>query len=298
MASLIASSANNGLSGVEIYAVERLFYNRTVAASTAVLGTFSISLCGFVLAGALRSLIVYPAEMVYWSTLPQVVLFQALHFNPLENKVRLAKFGWAFGISAVWELFPAYIIPWFGGISIFCLASINAAPNIQSVFTKVFGGASSNEGMGLFNFGLDWQYIQSTYLSLPLKQQLNTWIGYAIWYAATLGLYYNNVWDAKSFPFMSSSLFTSNGTVFSTSAITNSEGTIDYEKLKETGLPSLTSSTVWGYFCSNLAIGALISHVLTFYRKDMIKAWKQARSKTQPDIHYQAMLKYKEVPMW
>lgn len=27
-------------------------------------------------------------------------------------------------------------------------------------------------------------------------------------------------------------------------------------------------------------------------------AWKQARSRTQPDPHYQSMLKYKEVPMW
>ncbi|MCP6530884.1 OPT/YSL family transporter, partial [Klebsiella pneumoniae] len=30
VAALIASSGNNGLSGVEIYAVERLFYNKSV----------------------------------------------------------------------------------------------------------------------------------------------------------------------------------------------------------------------------------------------------------------------------
>lgn len=297
VASLIASSGNNGLSGVEIYAVERLFYNRSVSASTAVLGTFSISLCGFVLAGLLRPLIVYPAEMVYWSTLPQVVLFQALHFDPLANKDRLIKFGWAFGIAAVWELFPAYIMPWFGGISIFCLASMHAPSDLQSVFTTIFGGASSNEGMGLFNFGLDWQYIQSTYLSLPFKQQVNSWIGYMIWYAAMLGLFYNNAWDAKKFPFMSTSLFLGNGTQFSTGSIINKQGTIDFDKLKDIGLPSLTSGTVWGYFTANLAIGALITHVIIFYGKDMIKAWTQARNRTQPDIHYQAMLKYREVPI-
>jgi hypothetical protein len=89
VASLIASSGNNGLSGVEIYAVERLFYNTTVSASTAILGTFSISLCGFVLAGILRPLIVYPAEMVYWTTLPQVVLFQTLHFDRVATAKRL-----------------------------------------------------------------------------------------------------------------------------------------------------------------------------------------------------------------
>lgn len=65
VASLIASSSNNGLSRVEIHAIERLFYNRAVTATNAVLATFSISLCGFVLVGILRPLIVYPAEMVY-----------------------------------------------------------------------------------------------------------------------------------------------------------------------------------------------------------------------------------------
>jgi OPT family oligopeptide transporter len=298
VAALIASSGNNGLSGVEIYAVERLFYDKAVTAATAVLGTFSISLCGFVLAGVLRPLIVYPAEMVYWSTLPQVVLFQNLHFDQKANKDRLTKFGWALLFAAIWELFPAYIMTWFSGISIFCLASMNAPKHIRTVFTTVFGGASSNEGMGLLNFSLDWQYIQSTYLSLPFKQQLNSWIGYIIWYAGILGLYYSNVWDAQSFPFMSSSLFQSSGTQFSTTSVMNSHGTIDFTKLEKIGLPSLTASTAWGYLTSNLAIGALITHVFIFFGKDMVLAWKQARSRTQPDPHYQAMLKYKEVPMW
>ncbi|KAJ4168543.1 hypothetical protein NW754_010461 [Fusarium falciforme] len=200
VAALIASSGNNGLSGVEVYGVERLFYNRSVTALTAVLATFSISLCGFVLAGVLRPLIVYPAEMVYWSTLPQVVLYQNLHFDQKANRDRLIKFGWALGIAAVWEIFPAYVMPWLGGISVFCLASMNAPEHTRTIFTTIFGGASGNEGMGLFNISLDWQYIQSQFLSLPLKQQLNTWIGYFFWYIAMLALYYGNAWSAKKFP--------------------------------------------------------------------------------------------------
>ncbi|KAI2465651.1 putative OPT peptide transporter Mtd1 [Annulohypoxylon bovei var. microspora] len=298
VASLIASSGNNGLSGVEVYAIERLFYDRSVSASTAVLATFSISLCGFVVAGLLRPLIVYPAEMVYWSTLPQVVLYQNLHFDRIANRARLKKFGWALSFAAIWEIFPAYIITWFSGISIVCLATINAPQSTRSTISKIFGGASSNEGLGIFNFSLDWQYIQSQYLSLPLKQQLNSWIGYIILYAALLGLYYSNTWNAKSFPFMSTSLFSSNGTVFHPTAILNDKGVIDDNKLAEVGLPYLTSSTVWGYFTQSLAIGALISHVIIFFGKDMVAAWKQARSRTQPDPHYQAMLKYKEVPQW
>ncbi|TKX22903.1 glutathione transporter-like protein [Elsinoe australis] len=298
VASLIASSGNNGLAGVEIYAVERLFYDRAVTASTAVLATFSISLCGFVLAGVLRPLIVYPAEMVYWSTLPQVILFQKLHFDRRENRDRLMKFLIALVIAALWEFFPAYIVTWFGGISIFCLASMKANENTRTIFSTIFGGASSNEGLGLLNFSLDWQYIQSTYLSLPLKQQLNSWIGYIIFYAAMLGLYYSNAWGAQDLPFMSTSLFSSSGSRISTTSFLNSHGTIDYDKLAKVGLPRLTSSTVWGYLTQTLAIGALITHVILFFGKDMILAWKQARSRTQPDPHYQGMLRYKEVPYW
>ncbi|KAI1474854.1 putative OPT peptide transporter Mtd1 [Daldinia eschscholtzii] len=298
VASLIASSGNNGLSGVEVYAVERLFYDRAVSASTAILATFSMSLCGFVLAGVLRPLIVYPAEMVYWLTLPQVVLFQNLHFDRVANRGRLIKFGWALAFAAVWEIFPAYIIPWFSGISIFCLASLGAPESTRTVFSTIFGGASSNEGLGLLNFSLDWQYIQSQFLSLPLKQQINSWIGYVILYCALPGLYYSNTWNAKSFPFMSTALFSGNGTVFHPTAILNERGVVDDSKLKEVGLPYLTSSTVWGYFTQNVAIGALITHVIIFFGKDMVTAWKQARSRTQPDPHYQAMLKYKEVPQW
>ncbi|CAK3789992.1 peptide transporter MTD1 [Lecanosticta acicola] len=298
VAALIASSGNNGLAGVEVYAVERLFYDRTVSASTVVLATFSISLCGFVLAGILRPLIVYPAEMVYWSTLPQVVLYQNLHLDRKQNRDRLKKFGWALGAAALWEIFPAYIVTWFGGLSVFCLASINAPENTRTVFSTIFGGASSNEGLGLFNFSLDWQYIQSLYLSLPLKQQVNTWIGYGIWYVMMAALFYGNVWNAKKFPFMSSSLFQSNGTVLEVTSIVNADNIVDYAKLAEVGTPHLTSSSVWGYFTQTVAIGALITHVTIFYGKDMVRAWKEARNRAQPDPHYQAMLRYKEVPYW
>ncbi|KAL4866984.1 hypothetical protein BDV12DRAFT_198714 [Aspergillus spectabilis] len=298
VAALIASSGNNGLSGVEVHAVERLFYGFHVTASTAVLSTFSIALCGFVLAGILRPLIVYPGEMVYWSTLPQVVLYQNLHFDTRANKRRLTKFGWALAFAAVWELFPAYMVTWFGGLSVFCLASLRAPEHTRKIFTTIFGGASSNEGLGILNFSLDWQYIQSVYLSLPFKQQLNSWIGYAIFYVVMAALYYGNAWDAKTFPFMSTSLFLRNGDKFSPDSVLKPGGTIDFDKLNDIGLPNLTSSTVWGYLTQNLAIGALITHVLIFYSKDMILAWKHGRSKSQPDPHYQGMLKYKEVPMW
>lgn len=298
VASLIASSGNNGLAGVDNFAVERLFYNRTVSPTTAVLGTFSMALCGFVMAGILRPLIVYPAEMVYWSTLPQVTLFQNLHFKMTEHRQRAARFGRWFALAAVWEVFPSYIIPWFNGLSIFCLASIGAPNETREVFTRLFGGASSNEGLGLLNFSLDWQYITSTYLSLPLKQQVNSWIGIAIGYVVMSALYYGDVWNAKTFPFMSTALFKSDGSRFKQLSVMKTDSfEIDRDKLAATGVPHLTASTLWNYFGQNLAIGAMITHVIIFYGPSIVRTIKNARSGTLTDPHYQAMRKYKEVPL-
>jgi hypothetical protein len=61
----------------------------------------------------------------------------------------------------IYEIIPAYIFPLLNGFSIFCLASKHASPTVQDVFTNIFGGADSNEGLGLFSLSFDWQYIGS-----------------------------------------------------------------------------------------------------------------------------------------
>jgi OPT family oligopeptide transporter len=113
-----------------------------------------------------------------------------------------------------------------------------------------------------------------------------------------LSLYYSNTWSAQAFPFMSTSLFASDEKKFNQTSIMGQDGSIDYDELRQVGIPYLTASNAWGYLTQTVAIGALISHVAIFFSADMLLAWKQARARTQPDPHYQAMLKYKETPFW
>ena len=112
-----------------------------------------------------------------------------------------------------YEVIPAYIFPLLNGFNIFCLASQHASPNVQNVFTNIFGGANSNEGLGLFSLGFDWQYITSglvpstvdvsvqvddtvnRYMSLPLIQQANSWVGIFFSYIAIAAIYYSNLWN-------------------------------------------------------------------------------------------------------
>jgi hypothetical protein len=83
------------------------------------------------------------------------------------------------------------------GISIFCLANQNRLVHIlflcvklliqppSAWFTRIFGGAAGNEGLGMFSLCLDWAYVGSgggTLGSLftPLSTQLSLYAGCAV----------------------------------------------------------------------------------------------------------------------
>lgn len=75
---------------------------------------------------------------------------------------------------------PRYIAPTLTGISIFCLANQDSA-----WFTRIFGGAAGNEGLGTFSLCLDWAYVGSGggaigSLFTPLSTQLALYAGCGI----------------------------------------------------------------------------------------------------------------------
>ncbi|KIK93983.1 hypothetical protein PAXRUDRAFT_143839 [Paxillus rubicundulus Ve08.2h10] len=298
ISSLVASTAAYGNTAVLNFAVQRLYYNTDVKATTAVLATFSTACFGYGLCGLLRPLTVYPSEMVYWANLPTVSIFQALHFNTATNRKRMKVFWTAFAAMFLWEIFPSYIFPSLSGFSVFCLASQHMSPAMQDVFTNIFGGAEGNEGLGLLSLSFDWQYITSAYMSYPLIQQANSWIGYAFCYIIFTAIYYSNAWNAKNFPMLSTSIFSVNGSIYDQDAVFGSNFHLNQTALQEIGLPYLTGSNVWLNITNSLAIGGLIAHCALFWSPAVREAFVQARSQTQPDPHWKAMQKYKEVPYW
>ncbi|KAH9062283.1 oligopeptide transporter [Lactarius vividus] len=297
VATLIASSASLGSTAVLNFAVQRLYYDTKVTASTAILSTFSTAIFGYVIVGLIRPFTVYPSESVYWGNLPTVSIFQALHFDDDSNRKRVRLFWIAFAVMFVYEIIPSYIFPLLNGFSIFCLASQHASPRVQDVFTNIFGGAGGNEGLGLLSLSFDWQHIGSTYTSLPLIQQANSWIGVFICYIAIVAIYYSNTWNSKSFPMLSTSLFSSNGSVYNQTAVfTGTNFQLNQTALDEIGLPALTGSNAWAGLTSSVALGGLVAHSVFFWGPSVLSSFKHARDKTQPDPHWVAMQKYKEVP--
>ena len=59
VASILSTSSGNGAAIVQVFAAERLFYNRQTEAATAILTIFSASIFGYGLVGLLRSVIVH-----------------------------------------------------------------------------------------------------------------------------------------------------------------------------------------------------------------------------------------------
>ncbi|EJD44887.1 peptide transporter MTD1 [Auricularia subglabra TFB-10046 SS5] len=294
VATFIATTASGGSSAVNNFAVQRLFYNTSPNAVTAVLATFSTACFGYGIVGLLRPLIVYPSHIVFWGSLPNVTVFQSMHLT--RKRVRL--FWYAVIGMALYEVIPAYIFPLLNGISIVCLATQHSPVQARSVISYIFGGANSNEGLGVFEFSFDWQYLGSWYMSLPLIQQANTWAGYFIGYFVLLGLFYSNTWNAKTFPFMSTSIFDSTGKVYNQSFVFGPTFALNQTAYHELGQPYLTATNVFRNMAQNWAIGGLFAHVILFWGKDVLAAFKISNFRSKPDRHYLAMQKYKEAPMW
>ncbi|KAF9494717.1 OPT oligopeptide transporter [Pleurotus eryngii] len=296
---IFASTAADSALAISIFAADDLFYRIQPNAGVGIFTLIGSQLLGYGLGGMLifvlmRSFLVYPTYMVFPNLIPTVQLFDALHRGKkLFLQKKRVRFFWSVFIGIfVWEWFPEYIAPTLTGISIFCLANQDSA-----WFTRIFGGAAGNEGLGMFAFCLDWNYVGSGGGSMgalftPMSTQLSLYFGTAICMIAFCACYANNIWNGQTFPFLSQQLFFPNGSRFNQLSILNDQFLLDREELDEVGLPWFASSQVPTEIGSNLAIGATITHVVIWYGKDIIKYGDNA------DPHYEKMKIYNEVPMW
>ncbi|OJJ78095.1 hypothetical protein ASPBRDRAFT_114757 [Aspergillus brasiliensis CBS 101740] len=295
---ITATSASNASASSQVFAAQNLFYNMPFSAVTVIFATISIGLFGYGLCGIMRPIAVWHVEAVYWSTLPTVKTLQGLHWQQVKNSKPLRYFWYAFTGMSLYEIIPAYIFPWLNSVSIPCLAAQKATGKKGSVLTNVFGGASNNEGMGLFSLSFDWQYITSFQTSLPLKLQLHQDIGFAFCFIIMVAIYYGNGWNSRSLPFMSTQLLLANGTSYPVSSVFP-DGVLDKSALAEYGIPRLTGTFAFAMFMANAAIGALIMHCFLFWGGDIKRAYQSAKQGRYDDRHHEHMSKhYKEAPWW
>ena len=95
--------------------------------------------------------------------------------------------------------------------------------------------------------------ITSFNTSLPLKLQAHAAAGFLVCFAAMLGIYYSNGWNAKSQPFMSTRLRSDDGSSYPVSKVFNM-GVLDKEAFARYGVPRLTGSFAYAMFMANAAV--------------------------------------------
>ncbi|TEA22616.1 Oligopeptide transporter 6 [Colletotrichum sidae] len=295
---ITAASASNAAASIQVFAAQDLFYDLPLSATTVVLSVISIGLFGYGICGVMRPIAVWHVDAVYWSTLPTVKTLQGLHWQDLKNSKPLRWFWYSFAGMFAYEFFPAYIWPWLNSVSIPCLAAMHATGAKAATLTNLFGGATNNEGLGLFSLSFDWQYITSFNTSLPLALQAHAAMGYFVCFIAMLAIYYSNTWDAKSQPFMSTRLRSQDGSTYPIAKVFTG-GVLNKEALATYGIPRLTGSFAYAMFMANAAIGALIAHCFFFWGGDVVQAYKSAKAGRYDDRHHDHMAKhYKETPWW
>ncbi|POS84813.1 hypothetical protein EPUL_005288 [Erysiphe pulchra] len=317
---IMSHTASTAAYATEVLAAQKLYYNMIPNSLVSVLLLISSQLLGYGMAGILRSGLVYPTKMSWPQILPLSSLIETLHRDKLEMKKKAVFFWTIFAIITIWELFPQYLMPVLTGISVFCLANQKSL-----VFTKVFGGANGNEGLGLLSLCLDWQYISISPFFLPLITMFNSFIGNIIGFGLQTGLYFGNVWNAKSFPFLGQQLYSRNSNsthylVYNQTEILNYDHELNATALAANGTPYFAASHASFLLTTNLSIGAMLLHVLLWNRDDLRQTFKGfhlaglknfklnqlfKEKKSEPrteaelaklDPHYRQMLVYDEVP--
>ncbi|KAG1891165.1 OPT oligopeptide transporter protein-domain-containing protein [Suillus subluteus] len=317
---IMCSAAANSALATEVLAVQRLYYNITPNAGSSIFLLFSSQLLGYGIGGLMRGILLYPSKMLYPSVLPLLSMFDAFYRDGIEARQRLKVFYFVFTAIFIWEIFPEWIFPLLTGLSIFCLA----APNNAAV-SRVFGGSNGNEGLGLLSICFDWQYISSNAgnpMTIPLRAQLSSFIGYILCMVVFVAVFYNNIWESQNFPFLAQLLFYENGTVYDQTLIMNSNYEVDPTLVAEQGLPFYAGTWIINLLSTNLGLAATFTHLLLWNTDDLRAAWiwmnmdtlrswranfdwkfwkhngkREVPANTEDlDPHYREMLKYPDAP--
>ena len=214
-------------------------------------------------------------------------------------------------------------MPILTGVSIFCLARQHDAN-----FTRIFGGASGNEGLGLFSICFDWQYISGglSPLYFPLDSLISQGVGIIICVIIYCGVFYGNIWQSKELPFLSQVLFAApangaNTAQWNQLAVIGPDNKIDPVKLEKVGLPLMAGTYVLNLITSNMMMTAGMVHLFLYNWVDIKglfvafapsnlkrnlnpKAWvkstkeNEMEMKDHYDPHFKLMLAYKHCPDW
>ncbi|KAJ3376514.1 hypothetical protein HDU84_009823 [Entophlyctis sp. JEL0112] len=294
---ITATTASIAPLASELIAAMELFYDTQLPAWLGFLIVLSSQFVGYGFAGFFREILVFPKETFYPTVLAQVSVYENLHNGDGLSKKMARYFFIVAGCVFCYEWLPQYMAPTLIGISIVCLSTKSLK---STVVTMLFGGSNAYEGLGLFSFCFDWNTLSGfTPMLLPWSTIVNLSIGVAVGIIALPLIWFNNVWNAQSYPFLGLGIYSPGGETYNQTAVLDSSNNVNFTAVEEVGLPGLTGSYIFYLVMSNMAITAGFTHIMLYHGKDVFTGIKNTFAKkgssTNMDPYYLVMRKYKEV---
>ncbi|KAJ3112022.1 hypothetical protein HK100_002470, partial [Physocladia obscura] len=293
-----SSTAAAGVNSTLIIGAKNLYFDQQFSYVDGVILTLVTQFIGYGAVGIFRSVLVYPRKAFYPTALSRVALLETLFSKSLTDSA-FKMFWFATGALFVWTFLPQYLAPTLIGISILCIANQHSP-----LFTQLFGGVNNNEGLGIFSFSLDWNNIGDNGLTMPWVTQVNQMIGMVGCVVVIPIMYYANVWNAKTFPFMAQGLYRANGTSFKQANILTNN-TLDEAKYAAYGQPYYSVSWAFNTMMQNMSVTAGVVHVILWHGPEILAATKSLFSKkaiivdeNELDVTYHLTAVHPEVPHW
>lgn len=275
-----------------------MYWDHDFGAGFSFLFLLTTQMIGFGLAGLARRWLVYPAALIWPSSLSSTVLFRALH-EPQERTAangwkmtRYSFFSYATLFSFVLFWFPDYIWTSLGTFAFVTWI----APHNQKVNT-IFG---MNSGLGLIPISLDWTQINyAGYpLTTPFYITCNAFAVVVFFYLFLSPiLYYSNVWYSAYLPLLSSSTFDNTGASYNVTRVVDENLDFVLSKYEQYSPMYISMSYSLTYGLSFAAVTAIIVHTYLYNGAEIWAKFKNARHGGE-DIHKRLMGAYKEVPDW
>jgi len=184
--------------------------------------------------------------------------------RPKGGNTRLQFFLLVFVSSFAYYIIPGYLFPGLATISWVCLVWK------KSILAQQIG--SGITGLGIGSFGLDWNTVAGflgTPLAVPGFAIINILVGFVLFMYVLIPIsYWNNVYDAKKFPIISSKTFDSTGAKYNVTRILNAANfDINMDNYNNYSKLYLSITFAFDYGLSFATLTATISHVALFHGK-------------------------------
>lgn len=277
-----------------------VYWDRDYGAGFSFLYLLTTQMLGFGFAGIARRWLVYPAALIWPSSLSSTVLFRALHEPKQDNSpangwsiTRYRFFGYFTLFAFVIFWFPDYI---WTSLSTFAFITW-IWPHSQKVNT-IFG---MNSGLGLLPISFDWTQI--TYagspgspLTTPFYITCNAYAVVVLFYLLLSPiLYYTNVWNSGYLPLLSSSTFDNTGSTYNITRVVDENLNFVQSKYEAYSPMYISMSYSLTYGLSFAAVTAMVVHTYLYNGREIWAKFKNSRAGGE-DVHRRLMHSYPEVP--